>query len=753
MPAETSSIYRFGVFELDSRAGELHKSGVKLKLQDQPYQLLLKLLEHSGEIVSREELRTTLWHEHTFVDFETGLNTAIKRLRETLGDSADNPKFIETVPRRGYRFVAPVVPHAQSASAPVVSSAVRWSIIVVVVGVVAVASTGYFYFHRPRKLSDKDTIVLADFTNATGDAVFDDTLRQGLSVQLEQSPFLSIVPEQAIQQTLHMMGQPATVRLTPELAREVCQRTESKAVIEGSIAQIGTQYSLILKAVNCQNGESLSSTETEASDKNHVLDALGKASSEIRSKLGESLRTVQKFDRPLQQSTTSSLEALQAYTLGIKMLDSDSAAAVSFFQQAIRMDSNFARAYLALGISYGNLGETNLMVENIRIAYGLRDRVSEREKIAIDGYYNYAVTGELEKALRVYELMAQLYPRESGPHNMMGGIYGQLGQPEKALEQFREAHSLEESSALLSDNLVLAYVWLNRIKEALATAKEAQGKHFYISDSLYLLGFWQSDAALMKQQVAQSAGKPGVGDQFLGFEADTAAYGGQLGEARKFSDRAVASAGLAGQRETAANYEAAAAVREALFGNAASARQRSAAALALSTGTFVQYAAGQALALAGDAPWAESLADDLARRFPEGAVVRFNVLPTLHAQIALMRNDASKAITVLKDAGPYELGTTGFSLLPVFVRGQAFLAAHQGGEAVTEFQKILDHRGIVLNSPIGALAHLQIARAYAMQGDIPKAKAAYQDFLTLWKDADPDIPIFIAAKAEYAKLQ
>jgi eukaryotic-like serine/threonine-protein kinase len=634
----------------------------------------------------------------------------------------------------------------------------RWAMVtgaaIVVIGLVV---GGWFFFSRKAHvLTDKDTIVLADFTNTTGDPVFDGTLRQGLSVQLEQSPFLSIISDQQIQQTLRMMDQKPDAKLTPEIARELCQRTGSAVVLNGSVAEIGTQYLLTLKAVNCANGELLSSTEAQASDKNHVLDALGKATSQIRNKLGESLSTVQKFDTPLEQATTPSLEALQAYSLGRKAsAGADWVGAVPFFQRAIRLDPNFAMAYARLGTSYANFGETNLGAENTRKAYELRDRVSEAEKFYIESHYYQHVTGNQESARQSYELWAETYPRDWLPLPPLYVVYSVLGQYEKSLAEAREAFRLNPASAMNSANVVISYVNLDRLEEARTAATEAEARKLdspELRGILYQLAFLQDDAAGMAQQVAWAAGKPGAEDVLLGLEADTAAYSGRLGHARELSRRAVASAERAEEKEVAGSYEADAALREALFGNAAEARQRSAAALVLSNGRGVQFGAALALAFAGDAVRAQTLADDLDKRFPEHTIVQFNYLPTIHAQLALNHKDSSKAVDALLKAAPYELGSVG-GLYPTYVRGEAYLVVHKGIEAAAEFQKILDHRGVVVNSPIGALARLQIGRAYALQGDTAKAKAAYQDFLTLWKDADPDIPILISAKAEYAKLK
>jgi serine/threonine protein kinase/tetratricopeptide (TPR) repeat protein len=647
--------------------------------------------------------------------------------------------------------------HSAAAKAEVsTTTARRWKVIVPrVIAIATLAAGSYFYFHRTPKLTDKDTLVLADFTNTTGDAVFDGTLRQGLAVQLEQSPFLSLVSEQRIQQTLSLMGQPPDAKLTPQIAWDVCQRTGGAAVLNGSIAQIGAQYLLTLKAVTCINGESLTSTEAQASDKNHVLDALGKTASEIRNKLGESINSIQKFDTPLEQATTPSLEALQAYSLGRGIMNKGDSDPIPHFRRAIELDPTFAIAYATLGFRYSDSNHT-LAVEYLQKAYELRDRVTERERFYIEAHYSGTVTGDLEKARPVFELWAQTYPRDWTPHsNLAIFICPVFGQYDQALEESRQTVRLSPDNGFAYATLFAGYLNLNRFEEARSIAQERIAK---IPDSrdfrlnLYQLAFLRNDAAGMAKQVDWAAGKPGVEDAFLSAEADTAAFFGRLGKAREFSRQATASAERAEQKETAAGYEADAALREALFGNKAEARPRAVSALHLSTVRDVQYGAALALALAGDAVRAQALADDLGKRFPEDTIVRINRLPTLHAQIALSRNDTSKAIEALQAAVPYELGSSG-TLYPVFVHGGAYLEAHQGSEAAAEFQKILDHRGIVLSDPIGALAHLGLGRAYAMAGDTAKAKASYQDFLTLWKDADPDIPILKQAKAEYEKLK
>jgi eukaryotic-like serine/threonine-protein kinase len=633
-------------------------------------------------------------------------------------------------------------------------------------GIIA-AGSYWRHSHKPLKLTDKDTIVLADFVNTTGEPVFDEALKQGLAIQLEQSPFLSLVSEQRIRQTLRMMGQPPDARLTPEMARELCQRAEGAAEVDGSIARLGSQYVLGLNAVNCSTGDILGREQITSGDKNHVLAALGKACASLRGKLGESLSTLQKYDTPLEQATTHSLEALQAYSLGRKMtvVQGNYLAAVPLYQKAIRADENFAMAYALLGTTYNNLGESALAEENTRKSFELRDQVSEREKYYIESHYYHFVTGDLEEARKVYGLWAQAYPREFIPANNLGIIYRSLGGYEKSLAEAQERFRLDPASAPGNSNVVAAYVSLNRLEEARDMYRRAEVRKLesaFLKLSMYQLAFLENDSAGMAEQATWFAGKPELEDELRANEAETAAYSGHLVKARELSRLAVTLAQNAKKRETAADHEAAAALREALFGNMGDARERAAAALALSGGRNVKFGAGLALALAQTpaqtAIQAQRLAEDMAKSFPENTVVQFNYLPTLHGQMALDRKNAKDAIEILQKAAPYELGSPGDgsfipAMYPVYIRGEAYLASSQGREAAIEFQKILAWRGVVVNEPIGALAHLGLGRALKLQGDGAKARAAYRKFLTLWKDADPDIPILRAAKSEYSKLE
>jgi serine/threonine protein kinase/tetratricopeptide (TPR) repeat protein len=642
-----------------------------------------------------------------------------------------------------------------------------WKVLVpAAVILVAVAIVGAFYVRSRHqtaiRLSEKDTIVLAEFTNTTGDPIFDGTLRQGLSAQLEQSPFLNLLSDERVAQTLALMAQPKDARLTRELAREVCQRTASAASLEGSISSLGSQYVVGLKAVNCRSGDVLANEQATAGGKEQVLKALGEAATKLREKLGESLASVQKYDAPAESVTTPSLEALQAYSLGYQMeiVKNDNFAAVAFFQRAISLDPNFAMAYARLGNTYMNLGQTARAAENTRKAYELRERVGEREKLYIASHYETNATGNLEAARKTCELWAQTYPHDAIPPAVLSVIYGNLGDYDKALAASQESLKRNPGSGLGYGNLVSGYLSVNRLDEARTTAQEAQAHNLdnpTIHVSLYSISFLQRDAAGIEHEAAGLMGKPGFEDAMLYNESDTAAYAGQFAKARELTRRASDSAQRADEKETAANYEAEAAVREAMGGNMSAAKQQAQAALALSTGRDVEAISAVALGLAGDAPQATRLADNLAKRFPEDTIVKFEYLPMIHAAAALQAGSATKAIDALTPSAPYELGATAqnlsFALYPVYLRGEAYVAAHQGSGAAAEFQKILDHPGVVVNEPIGALAHLGLARAYAISGETAKAKTAYQDFFALWKDADHDIPLLKEAKAEYVKLQ
>jgi len=631
--------------------------------------------------------------------------------------------------------------------------------------IVAVVVAAVFYLRTrgatAARLTDKDTVVLADFDNKTGDTLFDDTLKQGLFVQLEQSPFLELVSENKVNQTLKMMGRPAGERLTPEVAREVCQRTGSRAMLTGSIAGIGSQYVIGLKAVNCDTGDVLAGAQEQAVGKETVLKALDAAAVSLRGKLGESLSSVQKYATPVADATTTSLEALKAYSLGRKAgFTKGETAALPFYKRAVELDPKFAMAYSTMAGNYSNLNEAGRAAEYARKAYDLREKVSERERFQIEAFYYLVTTGELDKAAQTYELWKQTYPRDASPYLDLGFIYTALGNLEKGLEESLEALRLQTDAAVNYGNVGNAYTNLNRLDEAEAVYKQAEERKVENEILLlyrYQLAFLKDDATRMAQSASAAQGKPGTEDVLLAAEADTEGWHGRLKNAQELTRRAMDSAQHNDAKETAAAYQAAAALREAESGNREQARADANSALKLAPNHDVKVVATLALARAGDTAGAEKLAAELDKTYPLDTVVQRYWLPTIRAAVALERKDPNKAIELLKDASAIELGQGAnqltIFLCPVYVRGQAYLMLHDGNRAAAEFQKFIDHRGILTNFPWGALARLDLARAYAMQGDTAKAKAAYQDFLTLWKNADSDIPIFIAAKAECAKLQ
>jgi eukaryotic-like serine/threonine-protein kinase len=615
--------------------------------------------------------------------------------------------------------------------------------------------------HKTHALSETDTIVLADISNSTGDTVFDETLKQALSVQLAQSPFLNILSDQRVAETLRLMGRSSGDRVTKDLAQKVCERTESKAMLSGSISSMGSQYVIGLNAIDCNTGGSLAQDQVQAARKEDVLKALDKATIKLREKLGESLSTIQKFDKPVELVSTPSLEALKAYSLGMKARnEKGDVTAISFFKHAIELDPNFAIGYAELGISYDNLGEPGLASMNTKKAFELRDRVSEREKFRISSAYYGYVTGELEKEMETYELWAQSYPRDAVPHLDLSADFGYLGQYDKAISVAREAVRLDPNNAVNYENLTGFYLALGSFEEVKSTFRQAQalklenpGSHLH----LYGVAFLEGDTAEMERQVAWAVAKRGAEDLLLSAQSDTEAYHGRLGKAREYSRRATELAGRNEQIETAALWKMNSALREVEFGNVTKAQQETASALTLAKSRDVQVLAALVLARSGD-PRSQKMIDELQEGFRLNTVLNRYWLPTIRAVIEDEHGNPSKALEFLEGVGPFEMGQppplaeVGGFFYPVYVRGQEYLRLHQGSEAAAEFQKFLDHRGTVVNNPLGALAHLGLARAYTLQGHTAKARAAYQDFLTLWKHADPDIPILQQANAEYAKL-
>jgi tetratricopeptide (TPR) repeat protein/predicted Ser/Thr protein kinase len=671
---------------------------------------------------------------------------------------------------------APLAGKASTVAAvPAKTHAARWPMLAsAAVMAVALGVGAWLYFaRRAQVLTEKDTIVLGDFTNTTNDAIFDDTLKTALNVSLRQSPFLNVLSDSKVVSTLKLMARPADTVLTPEVVRELCQRTASKAYISGSIASLGSEYVLGLKAVNCQSGDTLAQEQVTAATKEKVLDTLGKAAAKLRGELGESLTTVRKFDVPLAEATTASLDALKAYSLGnITFVAKGAAAALPYYQRAVELDPNFALGYLGVGLVYDSRAQSGRASENFTKAFELREHASEREKLAITSEYYSSVTGELNKAAQTYEEEIESYPRNTGAYNNLGNQYSSLGQYEKAAEAYRQAMRLSPENLAPYTNLAESLLALQRFDEARQTVHEAQKRKLddlVLHNAFYALAFLGADSPAMAEQQKWYAGNSEAENYGLSLISDTEAYSGRLRKARELTKRSVSSAMHADSTETAAIWQENAALREAAFGNPTEARQEATEGLKLdSTSQGAQVEGALTFAMAGDTARAESLAQGLDKHYPLSTQIQSLWLPAIRAQVALDRKNWSGAISELRASASTELAQISFvnnisCLYLTYVRGEAYLFSGQGSAAAAEFQKILDHSGIVWNCWTGALARLGIARANSLQARTSqgadanaarvRALAAYEDFFTLWKDADPDIPILKEAKAEYAKLQ
>jgi DNA-binding winged helix-turn-helix (wHTH) protein/tetratricopeptide (TPR) repeat protein len=813
MPTDSvRDVVRFGPYEVNFVAGELRKHGARLRIQAKPLAILKILLDSSGQVVTREQLRQALWGDDVFVDFEKNVATAVNKLRAALNDSADAPRYIETIPRRGYRFIAPVetgifpssttgdtfsqsdrseektdtklelaFPGAvveQSARKSVDPAYKRraWSFVAAGVALLLMALSGALSFSRSsHKLREKDTIVLADFANSTGDPVFDDSLRTALAISLRQSPFLNVVSDNQIASTMKLMTYPANTRLTPEIAQELCHRTGSKAYLSEAIARLGTEYVLQLKAVSCETGKTLAQERAIASSRDTVVDALGSTATKIRAELGETLSTVQSFDTPLEQATTSSIEALKAYTLAQKTAHENGAAqSLPYCQRAIELDPNFAMAYEAAGIHYFNLAEPARAAEYLRKAFELREHASQRERLKIMASYYSSVSGELEKAVESYRQMIASYPRDIAAYNNLGILLAEEGQYQNAVETTKLGISIAPEEVTLSENLTGYLLALQNFDEAHRVIRDGQPRkpdNYLFPAANYLLAFLSSDVGAMQEQQKWFASKPEYATFGLALASDTEAIGGRLSRANELTKRAVDSAIRADRKETGAIWEAIAAQREAAYGNAAKGRLMATAALKLAPNSdAVQIETALAFALARDSAHAEALSAMVRKSHPSDMQTEFLWLPAIQARLDLNRKDSIAAIKTLQSASSaVEFGTVAFSanasgscLYPTYIRGQAYLAAGNGKAASAEFQKILDHSGLVWTCWTGGLARLGEARANVLQAnaaqganaDAARARAIsdYNEFFAHWQDADPGIPILKQAKSEYAKL-
>jgi DNA-binding winged helix-turn-helix (wHTH) protein/tetratricopeptide (TPR) repeat protein len=770
LEVRSPAILRFGVFEVDVRARELRKRGARIKLQEQPFCILTLLLQRPGDLVTREELRSQIWQSDTFVDFDNGLSTSINKLREALGDSASNPRFIETLPRRGYRFIAPVssdngIERRITDHAPIPHRKLLF-VVIVAFAMSSAGMTGLYLRWKKPLITEKDTLVLADFLNTTGDPVFNDTLKYGLRAQLEQSPFLNLLSDQQVSEALRFMAWQPGERLTADLARDLCQRVGSKGVLTGSISSLGSHYVIGLSATNCQTGTSLGTEQSESADKEHVLAALGASATRIRKKLGETLPSIQKYDVPIEQVTTASLEALWAYSLGMKYVGMDEyKEALPQFQRAVELDPNFASAYMRVAyVAYYVDGQESLIRTNMEKAFALRERVSKREYFQISSRY-FDNVDEFEKAASEDELWAESYPRDAEAHFLLADVAMWKGNWEEAVEQGLLSVGANSNDNRNYYNLAVSQLALNRLEAAAQTCDQAIKRNesdLPIHEVRYWIAFVRHDPKLLGNETkvvdSLARGNPDARSFLLGAEAASDAYYGKLKRLREVfhgsPDRIVGAGNEAGTILFYSYW----ALLNAELGNKSEARAyvRRAAGPYKSHGT--DFAIAFAAARAGEIALAEKWAADYDHRFPSKWWAQKRYLPVVRAAIAMGKGNGTEAVEHLRTVNG-DIGWLGNDpsmldgMMPTYLRGQAYLQLRQGKDAAVEFQRLIDHPGIVVNNLFGPLSRVGLARAYVLQGDTTKARAAYEDFLALWKDADPDIPILIAAKAEYATLK
>ena len=793
--AQTTRIVRFGTFELDLQESRLTKAGLRIRLQGQPLQVLTLLLERAGEVVSREEIRQRLWSDQTFVEFDDALNTAVGKLRAAIGDTAENPRFVETVPRRGYRFIAPVMwpPQLERLQEPAlaVSSAVQPAIPLtlnklepasslaapvsqkaprrMVLGVASIllilaASAAIYWKVHPKgyQTSGRDTVIVADFVNTTGESVFEDALRQALEIGLEQSPAVRIMPDRKTSVILAQMGRSAEEHMTGKTAIEVCQRAGGKVTVQGSIASLGTVYLIGLAAIRCDTGEPIANEQAEASRKEDVVDALGRVTAQLRSRLGESLPSIQKYNAPLEQATTASLDALNAYSLALLTWDKKgNRDSLPIFKRAIALDPSFAQAYGSLATIYHNLGQSDLARENATKAYELRARVTLAEKSAIEARYYAYVTGELERADEVWALEVQNYPESAGAYNHLGNADAALGRYEQAAQDFRRALAIDPSRAGSHSDLATVLLALNRVDEAAAVLADANSRSLHtdlLLQANYWIAFLRGDNQEIARLIQQASSKPESQSLLLSEQANTEAYYGHFNRASELSRRASSLIEEQGDKDSAGRYLAQAAIREAEIGESAVAEKLLASARKLSPDQDVTTLAALAAARSGKSARAEALIKQLNDQLPLSTYAQKYWLPVIRSETDLRTGRPIKALddlsllnSPLEFAGPPALPVA--SAYPAYVRGEAYLAAGDGPRAVIEFQKLRDHRSSLVNYPLGPMALVEQGRAYALAGDKQKARQSYTEFFQIWKNADPNLKLLKDSKAEFAKLQ
>jgi DNA-binding winged helix-turn-helix (wHTH) protein/Tfp pilus assembly protein PilF len=758
---------RFGAFEVDLRSGDLHKHGVRLKLQDQPFQVLALLLDHAGDVVTRDELRQKLWPADTFVDFDTGLNSAIKKLRDALADSAEEPRYIETLPRRGYRFIAHVENGDLPASAtvgvhlapvlPLRPTPKLWgkrrfaaTAAVAAFLIVAALATWRVFLARP-VLTGSDVILLASFVNKTSDPIFDNSLDKALEIKLTESPFLSLLPEAGVRETMRMMRHDPNARVTPELGVEICRRQGLKAVVVPEIDAFGGRYLIILEALDARNEKPIARQQEEAETKDKVVAALGKAASGLRRQLGESLGSLEKYNAPLDLATTSSLEALQAYRAGLTPYRSGKTReAIAFFERAVELDPKFCSAYDMLGGAYHGIGDEQASRKNFARAFELKDsRLTQEENFLITATYYWTITGNLEKEYAVLVLYQQAYPRNVNAANLLGINYSERGRREEALQEFKWA--IEHSpvpAVYYYANASQALMGLGRFDDAKKLLDQWQQKGSLFSyqvDMRYRIAFFENDTATM-ERLAREIPAEDIG--WLQLQMQFAFLRGDLGKFRSLSETLVNLQTRANGMENAADELAAHGQLESFLGNYALARRlcRHAGEGDNDSATEL-WRCADAFGYAGDLTRAEALAAKLDRMFPEDTIQQKVFLPLIRSIVERQRGNAAKATDLLAQAEPYD-----FSLDVNYQRAQAYLAAGDSAKAVAELEKLLGDRGAGWWQVYAPLAQLGLAQAYAMRGDREKTRKAYEDFFSTWRDADPDIPILRQAKTEYKKL-
>ncbi len=785
--ANRGLVYRFGVFEVMVEARELLRQGRRIRMQQQPFELLLLLLENAGEIVDRESLRLRLWPADTFVDFGQSLSAAVTKLRQALGDDSANPRFIETVPRRGYRFIAPVArhnepiaapnpaPHAETLATPAeaytkdsqderrrhtAASKIAW--LSLAVAVLLATALGIYRHQRKTAftLAASDTVVLADFENNTGETVFNDALREALLVGLAQSPLIQILPDRATAVVFRQMGHSLDDRITGLTALDLCRRVGSKATVQGSISSLGTTYLIGLAAIRCDTGKPIAYEQIQAPQRNDVIDALGQVTSRLRARLGESMPTLKKYNAPLEQATTSSLEALNAYGKALSVWDAKGdPASIPYFQKAIELDPEFAMAYGALAVVYYNTGNAELARENSIKAYNLRERVTSAERASVEARYYLYVTEEVDKAALSYAALARDYPQSAGSLNHLGTTDLRLGRNEQAVEDFRKAMLIDPGRANTYGNLALALLRLNRTKEVQAVLAEAARRSFR-TGYWVLLNYWlailNNDQPAMDRSLAQSSEFPGARAALLAEAANKEAADGHFEKARALSKSAVELLQAAGDKDGVARVLMRAALRESEAGFFSRARALSRQAESLSHEQVIVISNALISAQIGDYARASTLTGQLDEQYPHGTFVQKFWLPMIRGEVALRQGKGAKAAALLSSAEPLDPSIVdGFisPLQPVYVLGQAWLVDGDGAKAADAFRRLTEHPGLLLNSSLGALAVLGQARAYSLSGRPVEAARAYQQFLTQWKDADPGIPLLQQAQREADRAQ